>query len=90
MLDGSTRLRVTDPEFEAYVWEKYFLNDEEAIKDIGNDYFSDGSLPPDEKDEVPDYYFFIHLNDNSSTQEDCFEEDIAEERKSPTTSREEL
>ena len=84
-------LKVTnDPEFEAYMWENYYLDDEEPIEDINDGYLSNGSLPPNEKDEVLDDYFFEHLNDDSSTQDNWFEDQVAEERKSPTASREEL
>jgi hypothetical protein len=81
---------INNPEFEAYMRENYYLDDEEAIEDINNGSFSNGSLPPDEKDEVLDDFFFKHLNDDSSTQEQLFEEEVAEERKIPTASREEL
>ncbi len=84
-------LKVTNnPEFEAYMWENYYLDDEEPIEDINDGYFSAGLLPPNEKDEVLDDYFFEHLNDDSSTQDNWFEDQVAEERKCPTTSREEL
>jgi hypothetical protein len=43
-------------------------------------------LPPNEKDEVSDGYFFDHLNDDSSAQDDWFEDQVVEERKSPTAS----
>ncbi len=35
-------------------------------------------------------YVFEHLNDFSSSQKDYFEEEVVEERKSPTASQEEL
>jgi hypothetical protein len=72
------------------VQENYYLNDEEAIEDINDGHISDGSLPSNKKDDVLDDYFFGHLNDNSSAQEEWFEEEVAEERKSPTASQEEL
>jgi hypothetical protein len=46
-------------------------------------------LPPDKKEEVSDDYFFEHLNYDSSGQEDYFEEEVGEERKSPIASCEE-
>jgi hypothetical protein len=78
------QLKVTnDSEFEAYTWENYYLDDEKPIEDIDDGYFSTGLLPPNEKDEVSDGYFFDHLNDDSSAQDDWFEDQVVEERKSP-------
>ncbi len=73
------RLKVTnDPQFAEYAHKNYIIDDDEICNDdkIGNDdtegYFSDGSLPSDEKEEVSDKYFFDHLQDDMA-------EDIAED-----------
>ncbi len=62
MLDGArTSLGGTnDPQFAEYARKNYIIDDDEICNDdkIGNDdaesYFSDGSLPSDEKEEVSD------------------------------------
>ncbi len=73
------RLKVTnDPQSAEYACEKYIIDDDEICNDdkIGDDdaegYFSDGSLPSDEKEEVSDEYFFDRLQDDIA-------EDIAHE-----------
>jgi hypothetical protein len=65
------RLKVTnDPQFTEYARKNYIINDDKISNDdkICNDdakgYFSDGSLPPDEKEEVSNEYFFDHLQDD--------------------------
>jgi hypothetical protein len=65
------RLRVTnDPQFTKYARKNYIINDDEISNDdnICDDdaegYFSDGSLPSDEKEEVSNEYFFDHLQDD--------------------------
>jgi hypothetical protein len=67
-----------DPQFSEYAHENYIIDDDEICNndEIGNDdaegYFSDRSLPSDEKEEVSDEYFFDHLQDDIA-------EDIAED-----------
>ncbi len=58
-------LHVTnDPEFTKYACENYIINDDKICDDDAKGYFSDGSLPSDEKEEVSDEYFFDHLQDD--------------------------
>ncbi len=65
------RLNVTnDPQFTKYACKNYIIdddkisNDDEICDDDAEGYFSDGSLPSDEKEEVSDEYFFDHLQDD--------------------------
>jgi hypothetical protein len=59
------RLKVTNgPEFTEYACEKYIINDDKICDDDAKGYFSDISLPSDEKEEVLDEYFFDHLQDD--------------------------
>jgi hypothetical protein len=65
------RLKVTnDPQFTKYARKNYIINDGEISDDdeICNDdaegYFSDRLLPSDEKEEVSDEFFFVHLQDD--------------------------
>jgi hypothetical protein len=65
------RLKVTnDPQFAKYACKNYIIDDDEICDDdeIDEDdaegYFSDGSLPSDEEEEVSDEYFFDHLQDD--------------------------
>jgi hypothetical protein len=59
-----------DPQFAKYACKNYIIddddicNDDEICNDDAKGYFSDGSLPSDEKEEVSDEYFFDHLLDD--------------------------
>jgi hypothetical protein len=53
-----------DPEFTEYAHENYIINDDEICDDDAIGYFSERSLPSDEKEEVSDEYFFDHLQDD--------------------------
>ncbi len=59
-----------DPQFAKYAHENYIIDNDEVCndKEIGDadaeGYFSDRSLPSDEKEEVSDEYFFDHLQDD--------------------------
>ncbi len=46
-----------------------FIDDAEICDDDANGYFSDGSLPVDNKEEVSDKYFFDHLKDDISKED---------------------
>jgi hypothetical protein len=65
-------LKVTaDPEFQEYAEDNYFLADEEDNNDVDDDgdadgYFSDGSLPREQMDEVDDDFFFGHILEDLS------------------------
>ncbi len=59
-----------DLQFTEYARKNYIINDDkisnddEICDDDAKGYFSDGSLPSDEKKEVSDEYFFDHLQDD--------------------------
>ena len=58
-----------DADFQEYAEEHYFLADEEDnidVDDDGDGYFSDGSLPREEMDEVDDDFFFGHILEDLS------------------------
>jgi hypothetical protein len=57
-------LKVTnDPDFEAYGKDHFHVDDEDVDDDADDSgYFSDGSLPSEEKEEVSDSDFFENLN----------------------------
>jgi hypothetical protein len=64
-------LKVTnDPQFTKYACKNYIIDDDEISNDdkICDDdakgYFSDGSLPSDEKEEVSNEYSFDHLHND--------------------------
>jgi hypothetical protein len=63
-------LKVThDPEFQAYAEDNYFLADEEDNNDGLDDehgYFSDGSLPTEEREEVDDNFIFTNILEDIS------------------------
>jgi hypothetical protein len=63
-------LKVTDnPKFQEYAEDNYFLADEVDNNDVDNDadgYFSDGSLPRKQMDEVDDDFFFGHILEDLS------------------------
>jgi hypothetical protein len=64
------QLKVTNvPEFTGYVCKNYIIDNEEICDDDAKGYFSDGSLPSDEKEEVSDEYFFNHLKDDISEED---------------------
>ncbi len=63
-------LKVTDAaKFKAYAEDNYFLADEEDKNDgldDKDDYFSDGSIPTEEREEVDDNYFFTNILEDIS------------------------
>ncbi len=59
------QLKVTNnPEFTKYARENYIIDDDKICDDDAKGYFSDGSLPSEEKEEVLDDNFFDHLQDD--------------------------
>ena len=75
-------LKVTDdPDFQAYADENYFLADEEDNNDGLDDdgYFSDGSLPTEERDEVDDDFFFTNILEDISSDDDLNKNPIGAE-----------
>ncbi len=61
-----------DAEFKAYAEDHYFLADEEDTNDgldDKDDYFSDGSLPMEEREEVDDDYFFTNILEDISNED---------------------
>jgi hypothetical protein len=81
-------LKVTDdPEFQEYAEDNYYLADEEDNnndKDNANGYFSDGSLPRKQMDEVDDDFFFGHIledlsDDNNLNAHPIGDEGIADD-----------
>ena len=60
MLDSSTSIKVTNNlDFEACTKDHFHVYDEDNDGNPDDSgYFSDGSLPSDEKEEVLDTYFF--------------------------------
>ncbi len=53
-----------------YARENYILDDAKICDEDAEGYFSPGSLPVDEKEEVLNEYFFHHLKDNNSGEDD--------------------
>jgi hypothetical protein len=85
-------LKVTDdPEFQEYAEDNYFLADEEDNNDADDDadgYFSDGTLPHEQMDEVDDDFFFGHIledlsDDNNLNARPIGDEGIVDDRSSP-------
>jgi hypothetical protein len=73
-------LKVTkDPEFNDYACEHYILDGVEIDDDDANGYFSDGSLPSDEKDKVFNEYFFNHQKDENSNKDHGESDNVAVE-----------
>ncbi len=65
------RIKVTnDPEFTKYACENYIINDDKICDDDAEGYFSDELLPFDKKEEVSDEYFFDHLQDDITEDND--------------------
>ena len=74
------RLKVAkDPEFNDYAREHYILDGAEIADDDANSYFSDGSLPSDEKDKVFNEYFFNHQKDENSNKDHGESDNVAVE-----------
>jgi hypothetical protein len=61
---------INDPEFTEYARENYIIDDDKICDDDAEGYFSDGSSPSDEKEEVSDEYFFDHLQDDITEDND--------------------